>query len=852
MGKRSLKASQTGITRAKQAFQRKGWTQEYLAAEVGLETRQSVWKFFAGRPIERHLFIDICFRLDLDWEDIVELPEVEPLPTSVGEASIEQWLEQARSRLCSAIRQQCGVLQTALDMPYPLAVEQVYTQICVLPQPSHQRWLEILDFENFNQFDRLQPRLSDQSMTGLEAVAAHSKLMILGKPGSGKTTFLQFLALQYTQAQTQQIPVYISLRQFAADARKQGDFRLESYIVQQWSAHGLTQDQIETLLQQGKALVLLDGLDTVALTDSGEVYAQIQSFAETYAANSIVLTSRIGAQEYCFRGFTTVEIADFDDDQITTAVHNWFAAANSRSADSPDSARLGLAVNGLAANGLVANLVTNSKAEQFLAQLQYPQNQPIRELVTTPIFLHLACLVFQTRSTFPIRPARLYEAGLEILLVRWDSARGICRDSGCCDPAGNLGIRSTAARDLTLSDKISLLGRIAAVMFEQGKQFFEKREVLQVIADYFDPLPIANGNVEDLWLKSEAILKAIVLQHGLLVERARDIYSFSHLIFQEYLTAKHIVGSLATGNHSTLLQAGSQHFADPVWRNVLLLAASLLDIKGLLSTLKQQIDCALKERLQPNLNWAAPESAALQQSPYPSNPLLYHPTAVRAFYFSLIQDQDVSLAERLDHRLLVELEPNLLLDLELTRILAVGRSLTTTATAPQILKLHQSLEMDQHFQVSPTLAHSIRALQAQFPIEQADTLMNWWQVQGQNWLRDLGKTLLEEWQEQGQHWQMQLRHCLKQYRNLAEDWQFSQQHRSRLQQYYRVHTFLLDCLQGDRQVTDTYRQQLEATLLLAGTKAPVSDIQAINKPIYKAIKRTVKDCPLTASLPMLN
>ncbi|NJR62446.1 MAG: hypothetical protein HC769_28750 [Cyanobacteria bacterium CRU_2_1] len=139
MGKRSLKASQSGIAKAKQAFQRKGWTQEYLAAEVGLETRQSVWKFFAGRPIERHLFIDICFRLDLEWEDIVELPEVEPLPAEVIEkSSAEHWLEQARSSLSSAIQQQCGFLQATLDMAHPLTLEQVYTPVRVLPEPNHQ------------------------------------------------------------------------------------------------------------------------------------------------------------------------------------------------------------------------------------------------------------------------------------------------------------------------------------------------------------------------------------------------------------------------------------------------------------------------------------------------------------------------------------------------------------------------------------------------------------------------------------------------------------------------------------------------------------------------------------------
>ncbi|NJR62443.1 MAG: hypothetical protein HC769_28735 [Cyanobacteria bacterium CRU_2_1] len=110
--------------------------------------------------------------------------------------------------------------------------------------------------------------------------------------------------------------------------------------------------------------------------------------------------------------------------------------------------------------------------------------------------------------------------------------------------------------------------------------------------------------------------------------------------------------------------------------------------------------------------------------------------------------------------------------------------------------------------MSPALVEAIRALQAQFPIGQSGTtLVNWWQKQGQNWL-------------------MELRHCLKQHRNLAKNGQFNWYQRSRLQQYYQAHQLLLDCLQGNCQVTDTYRQQLEATLLLAEHATPADNIKA--------------------------
>ncbi|MHC5863072.1 MAG: NACHT domain-containing protein, partial [Nostoc sp.] len=77
MVKRSLEASLTGIQEAKRAFARKGWTQDNLAAEVNLKTRQSVWRFFSGRPVERHTFIEICSVLSLNWREIATNPPAE-------------------------------------------------------------------------------------------------------------------------------------------------------------------------------------------------------------------------------------------------------------------------------------------------------------------------------------------------------------------------------------------------------------------------------------------------------------------------------------------------------------------------------------------------------------------------------------------------------------------------------------------------------------------------------------------------------------------------------------------------------------------------------------------------------
>ena len=44
---------------------------------MGLKTRQSIWRFFAGKPVERYTFFEICERLDLDWKEIVVMQALE-------------------------------------------------------------------------------------------------------------------------------------------------------------------------------------------------------------------------------------------------------------------------------------------------------------------------------------------------------------------------------------------------------------------------------------------------------------------------------------------------------------------------------------------------------------------------------------------------------------------------------------------------------------------------------------------------------------------------------------------------------------------------------------------------------
>ncbi|MFB2876615.1 MULTISPECIES: NACHT domain-containing protein [Floridanema] len=60
-------------------------------------------------------------------------------------------------------------------------------------------------------------RIIKERVPGLKAVERYPKLMVLGKPGSGKTTFLKYLAIQciYGENFTNLVPIFITLREFA-------------------------------------------------------------------------------------------------------------------------------------------------------------------------------------------------------------------------------------------------------------------------------------------------------------------------------------------------------------------------------------------------------------------------------------------------------------------------------------------------------------------------------------------------------------------------------------------------------------------------------------------------------------
>lgn len=758
MAKRSLRASPTGIKKAKQQFALRGWTQEYLANEVGIKTRQPIWRFFAGQAIERYTFFELCIRLDLDWREIALDPPLEYIsndetePTTLG---IDALVQMVRSKRREKINYQCGILQL-LDVSHPIYIDQIYVDVNILEQIASQQWIEIAAINRLapEDIDRFGlGKIVENQIPGMQAVTKYSKLRVLGKPGSGKSTFLKHLAMECNREEfgTSQLPIFIKLRDFAAIHRENPQIDLLDYIHQEFVTSDIQQLVIlKKLLQEGKVLFLIDGMDEISHQEEHIILSEIRRFFDKYHRNQFVVSCRTASQKLALKSFTDVEIAPFTQAQIVSFSQKWFAAFSK-----PNE---------------VDSIVNSS---QFIEKLELPENWRFRRMITTPLFLHLACSIFYRQGKFPIKQAEFYKQGMDLLLGKWDEAEGIERDQ--------------VYRGFLLPQKLKLLSQIASATFEQGQYFFEQSVVERYIGDYLQSLPKASSDPEEIQQASEDVLSAIVSQHGLLAERARGIFSFSYLALQEYFTARKIVASHNLQSLGKSLNELVEHITDPHWREIFLLTASMLrSADGLMQLMKQQVDgmVANDPHLQEFLAWASQKSQ--------SNPSETKAATGRAFYLSLTRAPnlapDLALACTLDQG---EFLDAALDDLLRESVQKKSKNFAYVHACAEALSNILGMVLDIGFH------KSLQQLSDQLPDS------------------DHTKASFDNWcQNNYAAWLEQLQKAIATHRNIGNKWEFDPIQRQVLQRYYKANQLLLDCLNSNCEVTTSIREEIESTLLL--------------------------------------
>ncbi|HEY9826342.1 MAG TPA: NACHT domain-containing protein, partial [Stenomitos sp.] len=631
--------------------------------------------------------------------------------------------------------------------------EQLYTEVHILPYLTQQRWLEVSEFSNF-EVNQQPLRLNEpvtHSKPALAIAATQSRLMLLGKPGAGKTTFLHHLALQCARDRFRAdcIPVVVSLRTVVPEATEPAAIDLAAHLELCWVKDGLPAHTLKPLLDSGKILVLLDGLDEVGTDALPSLRDALQRFADEYYQLPMVITSRLGVASFTLPGFHYAEVADLTQSQVEAFVSQYFAATT----PAPQGPQL---------------------ARQFLEQLKHPDNSALRELVATPILLHLLCRIFQDRKTFPTKRAKLYQVGLEILVSRWDQVRGIQRN--------------LATETWSVTDKLKVLSHIAAHFFEQEQYFFDKTQVVQVIAQYLQSEGMGPSDTEQLRFASEEILKILEVEHGLLVQRAYNVYSFSHLTFQEYLTARKIAAT-PEPLLPARLKVLAQYVDTPRWREVIgMTCGALIQPYLLLNLLLQTIERTVQDKASVQTLLAQVHRKAQHIK------VDIDAAALRAFYLALSQNLDWGLAIALDSRIARSLPHALEFDLALARLYHQCGRLDAEADYRSILHLYFALNIKPKHDVPESFETAWQACLAQLPPLDTgkEALLAWWHARGPDWCNQLRKQIVL--------------HCF------GSPLLFSDTLRVQVAAYYNALRFFVTCLQEATLSLDQ-REQLLSQLI---------------------------------------
>lgn len=787
----------------KDALTAKAWSLEKLAEQSGIGIA-TVKKFHSGQSVNRATCVTLCETLGIDWYFA---------SGQIREQCRQKILNQhSRMRLLSGEE---------------IGVDQLYVDVWLLNrsprtfQVSQDKLLQAFDLRN----DRLGLGDRIRRKRGFEVAQAHAKLLILGKPGAGKTTFLKHLAVNWCSSEFQSdlIAILIELRQI-----RDQQWGLQNALERELEP--LEQQQVETLLRQGNLLILMDGLDEISTKElRRNVQGQLLQFAEKYPNNRFILTCRTQIIESIPVGFTSVEVADFDAEQVKQFVENWFKASCQSSAE----------------------------AEQPWTKFNtiVDRNPALRELTVTPVLLSLMCLVFHDEGEIPSDIAGLYQRGIKLLLSKWNNTK----------PIDGWEVGSETYRQLSVKQKEALLIEIAARKFENPENFvlFKQKEIAAQITKFLQ-LPHSQEGI--------AVLRAIEAQHGLLIERADELWSFSHLTFQEHFTVQWLT-QLPTEQLAATI-------SNQPWQEVIKqLVKSQQPADRLLRLIKQAIDLLIANQaeLQRFLIWVLQKSESIQAD--------YKRVAIRAFYFAhahtfaydlaldlayaralaLDLDHDLALARAL--ALDLDRDLALVYNLDLAYDLARTHARARALTLGRALALDCALNLDRARARALTLdldlAHAlVRALALALDLARALDLAH-----ARTLALDLARTLdlaldlartlaltrypeiakqLEQlratlslvslenwhnfqqwWQANGSQWTEQLRQVMIEHRNIGHDWQFDQTQKQQLQRYYDANKFLVELMKIQRAVSDHVRTELEDTLLL-----PMEELQHRQPGIY--------------------
>ena len=406
-----------------------------------------------------------------------------------------------------------------------------------------------------NELEHAKEGGESRLVPALEALACHPCLVLLGAPGSGKSTLVQYLALRLAEARRGNqkalaslgkawtfgplLPVRVTLRQFAASLPVKAEHNracdLWNFITAELEACSLgkaTAELLQTEARKSGVLFLLDGLDeTKDPAVRARVAETVAEFAKNagpksrflltsrpYAWEEIVHTQREDAKppppplekaafaELLAAFPASYRLAEFEPEQTNRFIERWYHALEEREWISRADA-----------------------AAQVPVLQQAVKRDDLRHLGRNPLLLTLMATLHSNRTRLPDDRADLYNEVVELLLQRW--TENIGADRGLLEA---LAVPTLKLPDLRLRIEELALEVHAAHAGKDGVADIAEGRLLTAFRD------LLGGSMDKAALVVDYIEKraGLLLGQGSL-GRERQ-FTFPHRTFQEFLAGCHL------------------------------------------------------------------------------------------------------------------------------------------------------------------------------------------------------------------------------------------------------------------------------------------------------------------------
>jgi len=403
--------------------------------------------------------------------------------------------------------------------------------------------------------DKGTRRISAQKM-----VDTNSRLILLGDPGSGKSTFINYLTYIIARADLTDteswletlkkngpwshgamLPVRIVLKDFAAnlpDDVKSGSAGLlfeflETSTVPSGFYNALRKILLDEQVQIA-CLIMLDGLDEVPEARRQIVVQAIDAFAAQLHWHRYIVTCRVYAyvgHDVQLSGFQPVTLMPFSQDQIEDFIDAWYRA--------------------LRMKGRYSERDAAKRSETLLEAATRPD---LIGLAERPLLMTVMALLHSFRGELPNDRVELYQWTVDLLLRRWESRH--VGEKGILESLDVPGLKMT---DLEAGFHAVAFDIHAGSGADDGVGEIREGDLRERLAPFLN----------DSWDKAGEFVKYVHDRAGLLIRHKKAAYTFPHRTFQEFLAACHLVGMKEYPTQSARLLCENPDR----WRIVYILAA---------------------------------------------------------------------------------------------------------------------------------------------------------------------------------------------------------------------------------------------------------------------------------------